>query len=729
MDWKILETFKENKLKKQINTFYQVLHRFQKEIIADIHPQLISFKDFSALNNWWYVKKEGVHAYLLDDELCFVNASNRSNYASFLEKNVAFNRLPNSEIQILPDEILNIEIRAECSEGLTVKIAIVEYSEKEKRVTTMVNLNERRQIKLGTFTKKLRLALRFSGKGVVRFKGIKFDRIFSRKTDTPFLHNYSQTIKDFSELKVACIFDSFTMANLQNEVELITFAPENWEKILNSNRPHLLFVESAWHGNEGTWQYQVGEYSNVRRDELFNLIRWCNERNIPTIFWNKEDPIHFNKFIDTAKHFDYIFTTDRNMINEYKKITSHDNIFELPFAVNPAIHNPIRLESPRENSICFAGSYYGNRHKERQIVMDNLLDISKDYGLVIYDRNFQRTQKEFQFPERFQENIVGSLPYHEIDRAYKGYKFMLNVNSVINSPTMFSRRVFEGLASGTPILSSYSEGILEMFGNIVMISDGEHDLKQQLKKVSDNNKAYSIKSLLGIREVYEKHTYKHRLSFILKNMGIDVPVKEESVTMIVVVHTKNEIEEAINLYKSQSYNNKKLAIVISDECRTNNLGDFINNYQDEDVEVCLLSYMENYEEINKVFTTDWLAFINLKNFYGFNYLKDLLLASNYTNADFIGKKSIYRNVENKLINTRNEACEYSYVDSLYPEKTIVKNNFSFRKDAKKTIVSFLNNHNLSEYKRFGAVMFSVDCFNFIEDGSTLTEKFKREVEI
>ncbi|NGY93841.1 glycosyltransferase family 1 protein [Bacillus megaterium] len=60
----------------------------------------------------------------------------------------------------------------------------------------------------------------------------------------------------------------------------------------------------------------------------------------------------------------------------------------------------------------------------------------------------------------------------------KGYKVMLNVNSVKYSQLCFSRRVFEGLACGTPIISSYSEGVKRMFKDIVLISENK-----QIKRI------------------------------------------------------------------------------------------------------------------------------------------------------------------------------------------------------------------------------------------------------
>lgn len=63
-------------------------------------------------------------------------------------------------------------------------------------------------------------------------------------------------------------------------------------------------------GNYGSWQYRVAEYSNKPGDEIEQISEYCKQKNIPMIFWNKEDPVHHQKFMCSAKLATHIFTTD-----------------------------------------------------------------------------------------------------------------------------------------------------------------------------------------------------------------------------------------------------------------------------------------------------------------------------------------------------------------------------------------------------------------------------------
>ena len=85
--------------------------------------------------------------------------------------------------------------------------------------------------------------------------------------------------------------------------------PSRWREQVAEAPLDLLFVESAWHGNGDAWQYALTGTS-APRPALVELVAWCRENGMPTVFWNKEDPVHYADFLDTAKLFDHVCTTD-----------------------------------------------------------------------------------------------------------------------------------------------------------------------------------------------------------------------------------------------------------------------------------------------------------------------------------------------------------------------------------------------------------------------------------
>lgn len=360
---------------------------------------------------------------------------------------------------------------------------------------------------------------------------------------------------------VIAIMDEFTTDCFSSNLNLIQPRPDNWYALAEKYKPDLVFIESAWQGNKGSWQYRVGQYSNTPGRELQYLCDYANARDIPVVFWNKEDPVHHEKFMNAARLSDQILTSDANMIDSYKEKTGNANVMAMPFAAEPSLHKPKPL-SGRRSLACFAGSWYGNRHAERGEKMRWLLESALDYGLEIYDRNYGTGA--FSFPEKFDGCIKGSLPYRDLCARYGDYRVFLNVNSVEDSPTMFSRRVFELMASGTPVVSTYARGIDELFhGDPVWLVGSEAEAREAVQKLLNDDAEWRRRSLLGIREVFHAHTYAHRINVLLETLGIN---KEQafnpSVTLFAEASSKLELQRLYHFANTQTYPEFELNVAI-----------------------------------------------------------------------------------------------------------------------------------------------------------------------
>ena len=63
--------------------------------------------------------------------------------------------------------------------------------------------------------------------------------------------------KSFPGLKVGVILDEFSLRAWIPEFDTVLLTPKGWREELQENPVDLLFVESAWAGNHGAWQYQL----------------------------------------------------------------------------------------------------------------------------------------------------------------------------------------------------------------------------------------------------------------------------------------------------------------------------------------------------------------------------------------------------------------------------------------------------------------------------------------
>jgi SAM-dependent methyltransferase len=326
-------------------------------------------------------------------------------------------------------------------------------------------------------------------------------------------------------LRVASILDEMSEACFAPECDLVPLALEGWAEQLDEQRPDLLLVESAWNGNGGEWQYRIAQYP--RKDlaglpALRALLDGCRERGIPTAFWNKEDPVHFERFAEAAALFDHVFTTDAGCVERYRALPGKRTVEPLPFAAQPRIHNPIVAVPERSTSPCFAGAWYRDRHPDRRHALEALLDAARPYGLVIYDRRFGGDDDAFGFPDRFAPHVLGKLPYERILDVYKSHRVFLNANSVIDSPTMCSRRVFELAACDTAILSTPGAALAALLGEGTVDEAGdETGAAAALERLLGDEAERSRRTRAARRNVFAAHTYAHRLATIAEAAGLD----------------------------------------------------------------------------------------------------------------------------------------------------------------------------------------------------------------
>lgn len=429
------------------------------------------------------------------------------------------------------------------------------------------------------------------------------------------------------QLRVAAIMDEFTYTSYAPECDLMQLTPENWQQELQDFRPQMLFIESAWRGKGGKWGPKVGHLS----PEVRGIVAWCKDRRIPTVFWNKEDPVHFETFLTTAAQFDIVCTTDLDRVGSYKAKLGHDRVYFLPFACQPAIHNPVETWD-RQDAFCFAGAYYV-RYPDRTRDLENFIEALPGFRpLEIYDRNFGKDHPDYMFPDAYKPFIVGTLPPEQIDRAYKGYRFGINLNSVKNSQTMFARRVYELLGSNTITVSNYSRGLRHMFGSLVISSDNGNEILEQLQS-ADLDKL----RLAGLRKVMSEHTYGARLNYVACKADLaEDTYKLPPVT--VLAHARNE-NEALSLtahFRRQEGVEAELLLVLD-----SSLAYLAEALEDRNIRTLPEAEAENLLLEDTAAEGAWGACMAAGDYYGPNYLRDLLLATRYSKAAVICKAEHY----------------------------------------------------------------------------------------
>ena len=428
-------------------------------------------------------------------------------------------------------------------------------------------------------------------------------------------------------LRVAAIMDDFTFSSYRPECNLLQLSVSHWHKELEAFKPELLFIESAWRGKDEQWGSRVGHTSA----EVVGIVEWCRSRKVPTVFWNKEDPIHFETFLSTAKLFDYVFTTDIDCIHRYKAALGHERVYLLPFACQPDANNPIE-KYERKDAFCFAGAYYV-RYPERTRDLGNFMAALSEYRSVeIYDRNYGKDDPNYQFPPEYKPFIIGNLPFAKIDKAYKGYRYAINLNSIKQSQSMFARRVYELLASNTITVSNFSRGVRLLFGDLVITTDSGEEIVRRLKSLGGEDVHVRKFRLAGLRKVMSSHTYQDRLAYVVSKVQ-GKTLAEVLPGVVVTAYAKNQeqFDALLANYSRQTYARKRLVIVVP--------GGFVPERVpgDGSAQVLPAAAVDETQLGELTAKTELVAGMVADDYYGPNYLLDLALATRYSTAHAIGK--------------------------------------------------------------------------------------------
>jgi glycosyltransferase involved in cell wall biosynthesis/spore maturation protein CgeB len=424
-------------------------------------------------------------------------------------------------------------------------------------------------------------------------------------------------------LRVAAVMDEFSYHSFAPECKLLNLHAHRWREEIEAFQPEFIFIESTWSGVEDSWHRKVSDPS----EELSGLLDWARKRGINTAFWCKEDPIHFTRFFPVARLVDHIFTTDIDCIIRYKVALKHDRVYLLPFAAQPTLHNPIETVT-RKDIFSFAGSWYP-KYPDRQTDFRTLVGVGRKLKSVdIYDRNANRPKPHvFEFPEEFYDEIRGSLPYTEIDLAYKGYRYGITVNTIKQSQTMFARRALELMASNTVVISNFSKGLRLTFGDNVISSDSNVELENKLTPLCADESLYRRHRLRALRKVLAEHTYEHRLAYAASKV-LNRPYRTSSPRIAMIGEPANDVEAA-----------RLVATLDRQNCPNVTL--FLISYPDifDHPRVEVIPNREG--ALTRLADFHYIAPLTADDYYGQNYINDLAQATSFKQGDGFTKSAFY----------------------------------------------------------------------------------------
>lgn len=427
------------------------------------------------------------------------------------------------------------------------------------------------------------------------------------------------------DLKIGIICDEFMYYSLKDTADFI-YIPFTENMEVNKDID-LLLVVSSWRGLDHSWDYVANPKGRVRK-ALIDLINQYKSESIKTVFYSKEDPVSYKQYLSIAQECDYILTSAKEMIDEYKRDTGNNNVDYLEFGINPLYHNPIgkdMTDKKLSHIVTFAGSWMVRFPRRNKDALELFNGVNKSgYSLSIVDRQFERKMERYHFPHFLIKNISETIPHERLMKLHKATKWGINLNSVQDSNTMFANRVYELQAMGNIVISNYNKGVHLKFPNIIL-SNNSKDVEITLREMTLNEQKRLIAE--GLAEVMLNHTSFHRMGKLANLVGFEYKLIKPR---ILIVGNSERCREICN---KQTYK----------ECKYIDLNEFKKN----------TSVIKSF---------DYLVFLSNNIEYGRRYIENLLSTFAYTNADIVTmNKDFYKYTDkNNFIKTSSMISSEAY---------------------------------------------------------------------
>ena len=465
-------------------------------------------------------------------------------------------------------------------------------------------------------------------------------------------------VPDFTstQIKIALIADEFTSALLSYDADVTNLTPDNGIKIADRQNFDILIMESVWFGQMKTWStlWKNTKDGGGLFPILEKIIITFRNKGIPTIFWNKEDPEHYEIFLPIARLFDYIYTTEAACLDKYRADLGHNRVGTLAFAAQPRLQTPfLQTDHPR-SGVAFAGSWYHGKHAYRAEQQAALLTAGLEFGVDIYDRALRDRTGQFVYPAEFRTNVVGTLDFHRVCTAYRQYEIFLNVNTVSESDTMCARRVFEIAASRTAIVTTPSRAVARFFGDAIPNGEGVEFfrgaigtyLEDPLLRMRDAHRIY--------RETHRHHTYRQRLAQILGDTGKE-PDDSAQERVVVLVDTASTADGGLSFVQNMVLHQTLRPVLVAlagvaapaiEALESAGIACLAHT----DLALAIAAVAKAAEPLKLRAGRDGVALMHATSSYGAEYLADQMLALRLGAAPMVAKSR------------GNTSCEFQTVD-------------------------------------------------------------------
>jgi len=319
---------------------------------------------------------------------------------------------------------------------------------------------------------------------------------------------------------------SYTLKKMGNEVYNIEYGPKIYAdkkflrkyriykrklfEILNSSNKNMrliMFKNTIKRIKEiGHIDLIITTYDYLTYDELYEIKKYSKSK---IVMWFPDAVSNLGRAYFMTAGYDFIFFKDPYIVSSLKNYYDFKNVYYLPEAFNPDLHNiKENIEKDKMKYECDV-SIVANLHSFRVPILEKL--IQSNYSIKI-----------FGSPPPFYVNISKNLLknykndyliYEEKAKACKYAKISLNTTHPAEIEG-FNVRVFEITGAGGFLLTPYRKALEDLFkiGEEIEVYNSYSEMLEKIDFYIKNPiKREEIRKKGQIRAL-ENHTYEKRLN-------------------------------------------------------------------------------------------------------------------------------------------------------------------------------------------------------------------------
>ncbi len=318
------------------------------------------------------------------------------------------------------------------------------------------------------------------------------------------------------KLRVAAIAGETLRQDLADVCDLVPLASGQWRDSLEANPPAILLVESVAPGCSGAWADGSG---GDHVQELVDLLTWCSQTGLPTVFWATVESSSIPHFYEIARRCDRVFVADPDAA---PPLWNAIGTGELPGVLQLAAP-VVPGESPdadRENRPVYVGGWSSDWSDPARRTLAKLLDAAMEQGLRIFAPGEEGPETEF--PSRYTNAIV-RIPDDRDSRLAVLRQSTVAIGfhpDALTARHQIPRVVFECLACGAvPIIAPGNSGARHVFADAVVQVRTAGEAYDEIKLLLGDPGGRAERIEAAHRLIDHGQTYEHRLATIASAAG------------------------------------------------------------------------------------------------------------------------------------------------------------------------------------------------------------------